>query len=184
MNEDIVLTFDDMSLKREYEKCVLFAYPDPASAMAQAMVRAGVWYNFLAGHAQIPASMANLNGSPWTIFWGHTGPEVHRGMTGTQAQADAQLMKDSQWSQEAVRACVDIKLSREQFTALESLCYNIGVDAFETSTLVRDLNGHLIEAAADQFLVWNKAGGFVSDGLISRRKAERALFILGSDFSA
>ncbi|HFE9915503.1 TPA: lysozyme, partial [Acinetobacter baumannii] len=31
--------------------------------------------------------------------------------------------------------------------------------------------------AADQFLVWNKAGGKVMKGLVRRREAERALFL-------
>lgn len=184
MNEDIVLGFDDLSLKRESERCILFAYPDPESDMARAMVKAGIWYKFLAGNATIPESMANLKASPWTIFWGHTGPEVQRGMTGTQEQADATLVKDSLWSQEAVRACVDIKLSREQFIALDDLAFNIGEHAFENSTLVRLLNGHDIQGAADQFLVWNKSNGKVSSGLVTRRAKERALFILGSDLSA
>ena len=32
-------------------------------------------------------------------------------------------------------------------------------------------------AAADQFLVWDKVAGQVSDGLVRRRAAERALFV-------
>ncbi|WP_244120010.1 glycoside hydrolase family protein, partial [Burkholderia gladioli] len=47
------------------------------------------------------------------------------------------------------------------------------------STLLRMLNASARPAAADQFLVWNRAGGVVSDGLKRRRAAERDLFLTG-----
>ncbi|MGX5874499.1 lysozyme, partial [Burkholderia gladioli] len=49
----------------------------------------------------------------------------------------------------------------------------------EPSTLLRMLNAGARLAAADQFLVWNRAGGVVSDGLKRRRAAERDLFLTG-----
>ena len=63
-----------------------------------------------------------------------------------------------------------------QFDALVCLAYNIGLGNFRTSTLVRKLNAGDIDGAAQQFAVWNKAGGQVMRGLVRRRAAERALF--------
>jgi lysozyme len=79
--------------------------------------------------------------------------------------------------QTAVNDAVNIPLSQNQFDALVSLAYNIGTNAFKTSTLVKYLNALDYKAAADQFLVWNKAGGSVLKGLVRRREAERALFL-------
>ncbi|WP_335876684.1 lysozyme, partial [Acinetobacter baumannii] len=45
------------------------------------------------------------------------------------------------------------------------------------STLLKKLNKGDYQGAADQFLVWNKAGGKVMKGLVRRREAERALFL-------
>ncbi|KRJ11905.1 lysozyme [Acinetobacter nosocomialis] len=58
-----------------------------------------------------------------------------------------------------------------------SLTYNIGSGAFKNSTLLKKLNKGDYQGAADQFLVWNKAGGKVMKGLVRRREAERALFL-------
>ncbi|KQD16250.1 lysozyme [Acinetobacter baumannii] len=68
-------------------------------------------------------------------------------------------------------------LTQNQFDALVSLAYNIGSGAFKGSTLLKLLNKGDYKGAADQFLVWNKAGGKVMKGLVRRREAERALFL-------
>ena len=58
-----------------------------------------------------------------------------------------------------------------------SLTFNIGTIAFKNSTLLKKLNAGDRVGAADQFLVWNKAGGKVLQGLVNRRQAERAQFL-------
>ncbi len=58
----------------------------------------------------------------------------------------------------------------------DTLVYNIGVQAFLESTLLRDLNVGNFTAAALQFLVWNRGGGRVISGLTIRRATERRLF--------
>jgi lysozyme len=45
--------------------------------------------------------------------------------------------------------------------------------------MLRDLNAGHVTAAADQFEVWDKAGGKVVAGLLRRRKAEERLFVNG-----
>ena len=72
---------------------------------------------------------------------------------------------------------MDIAINQNQFDALVSLCFNIGAGNFRSSTLLRVLNAGNLMAAADQFLVWDKVAGQVSDGLVRRRAAERALFV-------
>ncbi|EXA91352.1 phage lysozyme family protein [Acinetobacter baumannii 1267820] len=59
-------------------------------------------------------------------------------------------------------------LAQNQFDALVSLTYNIGSGVFKKSTLLKRLNKGEYQGAADQFLVWNKAGGKVMKGLVRR----------------
>ncbi|MBS1794367.1 MAG: glycoside hydrolase family protein [Acidobacteria bacterium] len=73
-----------------------------------------------------------------------------------------------------------IALTQNQFDALVSLCYNIGVGGFLTSTVLRKLKEGDFKAAAAGFDLWNKGtvGGVKMPlpGLIKRRKEERDLF--------
>jgi len=72
----------------------------------------------------------------------------------------------------------NINLIQNEFDALVSLCFNIGPNAFKNSTLLRRLNSdHSRNLIADQFLVWNKAGGRVLKGLRIRREEEREIFL-------
>jgi GH24 family phage-related lysozyme (muramidase) len=116
-----------------------------------------------------------------TIGVGHTSaagpPTVTKGMTITAAQSDEILSRDLKTFEKGVRAAVKVKLSQNEFDALVSLAFNIGVGAFSKSTLVRKLNAGDRAGAAEQFLVWNKAGGRVLKGLSNRRADERKLFL-------
>lgn len=117
----------------------------------------------------------------WTIGVGHTAargdPIPKKGMVLTPAEVDEVLAKDLTYFEKKVSEVVKVPLNQNQFDALVSLCFNIGEEAFRRSTLVRRLNAKLYQEAADQFLVWNKAGGKVLNGLVNRRKKERALFL-------
>ncbi len=71
---------------------------------------------------------------------------------------------------------VPIPVTQGMFDAMVSLAYNIGTGAFAKSSVVRHLKQGNKEAAADAFLLWNKAGGRVLNGLTRRRQAERRVF--------
>lgn len=68
-------------------------------------------------------------------------------------------------------------LNQNQFNALVSLAYNIGNQAFKTSTLAKkariDPNDPSIP---NEFLRWNKAGGKTVKGLTLRRQKESKLY--------
>ena len=72
---------------------------------------------------------------------------------------------------------ITVGLTQEMIDACISLMYNIGTDAFAGSTLAKKINSQDWCAAADQFLVWNKAKGIEVPGLSTRRKKERTLFL-------
>lgn len=113
----------------------------------------------------------------WTIGWGHTGPEVIEGLVWTQDQADAQFDIDLRdRAENAVSRDVTVFLTSNQFSALCSLCFNIGSGNFGSSTLVRDLNGGNLAAVPAEFLRWDKVNGQPNAGLHRRRVAEAAFW--------
>ncbi len=112
----------------------------------------------------------------WTIGYGHT-KTARPGMTITQAQAEQLLQTDLEEFEAAVTDAAEISLNSDQFSALVSFCFNLGAGSLFESTLLRVLNNGDIQAAANEFPRWNKAGGQALLGLTRRRMAERALFL-------
>lgn len=116
-----------------------------------------------------------------TIGWGTTvypsGKKVNKGDKITLEQAKQYKAHDLARFEKAVNDAVKVPLNQNQFNALVSLAYNIGVSAFTNSTLVKRLNEGNYKAAADQFLVWVNAGGKRMQGLVNRRNKEREVFL-------
>ena len=77
---------------------------------------------------------------------------------------------------EAVDGIINVDLSQNQFDALVIFCYNVGIDAFKRSTLLKLLNDGDYKSVPEQLMRWTKAGGKQSNGLINRRKAEIMLW--------
>lgn len=71
-----------------------------------------------------------------------------------------------------VKRCVTVPLYQHEYEAFVSLTYNIGVNAFCGSTLVRKLNTGDYKGGCKEILRWNRAGGKVLRGLTIRREAE------------
>ncbi|WP_369053383.1 lysozyme [Burkholderia gladioli] len=184
-------------LSQHFENCYLTAYPDPASPLGKALQARGIWYRTLSG-APIPADPAlrALSGAPWTCGWGSTGPDVREGTVWTQATADARHDANLEAAAAIVDRAVTVVLAPHEKAAMVSIVNNVGPGRARSagdpgrdgivvlasgapSTLLRMLNAGARPAAADQFLVWNRAGGVVSDGLKRRRAAERSLFLTG-----
>lgn len=118
----------------------------------------------------------------WTIGYGQTGryygKRVRRGMTTTKAEAHAWLRDHSiKTYEDAVVQAVRVPLNQNQFDALVSFAYNVGVGALKQSTTLRKLNAGDYTGAADALTMWTKCNGKVLAGLVRRRKEERALFL-------
>ena len=79
--------------------------------------------------------------------------------------------------EEQVNKSILLPMTQNQFDAMVLLCYNIGKSGFAKSSVVRNFNLGNIQRAADSFLLWNKAGGRVVQGLVNRRNKERGLFL-------
>lgn len=95
----------------------------------------------------------------------------------TEAVAEFMLRTNVQIYVDAVNKAITKIPTQNQFDAMVSLCYNIGVGNFSKSTLVKKFNQGDIQGTADQFPRWNLAGGKVLQGLVNRRAKERVLFL-------
>lgn len=139
---------EGIALLHHFESCRLVAYPDPGSK----------------------------DGRPWTIGWGHTGPEVKKGLVWTQAQADAAFVRDLEATESLVSQMAP-NASQAEFDAMVSFAYNLGATALRNSTLMKLYKAGDKRGAAEQFLRWNKNDGVIMYGLTKRRTAERSMFL-------
>lgn len=114
----------------------------------------------------------------WTIGWGRT-KNVKAGDTCTQAQADAWLIAEYDAFEKGVLAKCAVKPNAAQLGAMTSLAYNIGLGNFAGSSVLANHNAKRFKDAAAAFKLWNKGGGRVLPGLVRRRDAEAALYLLG-----
>lgn len=119
----------------------------------------------------------------WTIGYGQT-KGVKPGMVWTQQQADDDLLATLTEFGKQVAALVRVALDQNQFDALVSFAYNVGIGNLKSSTLLRMVNAANFAAAHDEFVKWNKAGGKVVVGLTHRRLAEAAVFASNAEDKA
>jgi lysozyme len=117
----------------------------------------------------------------WTIGYGHTGrmhpPRVTPGETCTMTEADLWLENDLSATEIGISADVHVPLTQHQFDALVDLAFNIGLGAFKSSTVLREINTKNYNGAAAALLLWNRAGGKVLQGLVHRRLLEHNWFL-------
>lgn len=112
-----------------------------------------------------------------TIGYGSTGQHVSPGMTVTKEQAEQLLKKDLERFEKGVSDLVKVPLNQNQFDALCSFAFNLGIGNLKSSTLLKKLNASDYIGASKEFERWNRAGGKVLAGLTRRRIAERDLFL-------
>jgi lysozyme len=118
----------------------------------------------------------------WTVGWGHTGPDVHEGMTISEAKARALLKADLKTA--AARLAAKVKpevikaLTEHQYAALLSFVFNVG--AGDGWTIWRRLNAQQLDQIPlelAKFVNGTVGGKKVKiQGLVNRRAAETALW--------
>lgn len=116
----------------------------------------------------------------WTLGVGHTSaagpPAVKPGMEITNAQAMKILANDLVKFENGVDSLVKVPLKQNQFDALVSFAFNVGLGALGKSTLLKKLNAGQYDAVPAELMKWTKAGGKELPGLVRRRRAEAALW--------
>jgi len=120
-----------------------------------------------------------------TIGYGHVILDkdiIGREARITEGEGERLLMQDLKPVMEAVNRLVLHEINQNQFDALCSLAYNIGISAFSASSLLKLVNtaGRGADNARiiRQFRRWVHAGGKMLPGLKNRREAESDLFVL------
>jgi hypothetical protein len=76
-----------------------------------------------------------------------------------------------------VKSAITSPLNDNQFSALVSFAYNVGLGSFRSSSVLRSVNACRFDRVPADLALWVKAGGKVLPGLIRRRAAEAALFL-------
>lgn len=117
----------------------------------------------------------------WTIGYGNItyldGTKVKKGDEITREQADLMFKQTANKFALEVAKLIDVCLTQNQFNALVSLAYNIGIGAFKDSTLLKKVNVNPNdESIRKEFKRWNRAGGKVLNGLTRRRNEEADLY--------
>ena len=115
-----------------------------------------------------------------TICYGATAADgVDFSKTYSKAECEAMLGRDLQKYDAQIKKCIKPEvyaaLPPHRHAALVSLDYNVGPGNFCRSSVVRDLNAGRVQAACNDFLNFNRAGGRVLKGLTARRESERKL---------
>lgn len=116
----------------------------------------------------------------WTLGFGHTAT-ARDGLTVTRSEAEDLLRWDLLPVEDMVRQSALTPLSQNQFDALVSFAYNIGVENFRNSDVLKYLNQGQPVTAALSMHAWRRApvnGRVLTiDALVRRRAAEAALFL-------
>jgi len=95
----------------------------------------------------------------------------------TMKEAELLLELDSNNVASQLSKVIKVKVTDNEFSALVSLVFNIGIGNFISSTLLKKLKNLDYKGAADEFPKWRKSKGKILNGLVRRRAAERALFL-------
>lgn len=123
---------------------------------------------------------AQLPDGRWTIGYGHT-LTAREGAEVSEADAEALLIYDLIAVQHAVNESVYAPLTQNQFDALCSFAFNVGLDNFRRSQVLKRLNAGAHVQAACAMELWRKVDfegeRIVLDALVRRRAAEKALFL-------
>lgn len=139
-----------LNMLKHFESCHLFPYPD------------------IGGVA--------------TIAWGCTHYEDGTRVTLndppiSQARADELLMNKLAEFEKGVAELVKVPVSDNQFSALVSFAFNVGLGSLKKSDLLKHLNNWDYLNAARGFMNWISVNGQPVRGLLRRRLAEATLFI-------
>ena len=95
----------------------------------------------------------------------------------TKEQAEVLLRKELVMIENKMKIMVTKPLSQNQYDALVSFAYNLGINNLKSSTLLKKVNVNPADKSiAKEFMKWVHAGGKVLKGLEIRRKAESDLY--------
>lgn len=130
---------------------------------------------FIKRHEGFRARAYQCPAGVWTIGYGHTRG-VNNGDVITKEQGERFLIQDVQTAEREVNSH-GLIVNQNQFDALVSFVFNVGVGNFSRSTLLRKLKVNTNDSTISyEFSRWKNGGGKVLPGLVKRRKEEAELY--------
>ncbi|WWO60268.1 lysin [Xanthomonas phage SB3] len=117
-------------------------------------------------------------GAPWTICWGHTGPEVYPGLVVTREQCEVWLREDTLKAERGVKRLIRKPIRQGEYDAMVSFVFNVGEGNLQRSTLLQKFNRGDRVGACHQYPYWKYANKMVLEGLVIRRFKERDMCML------
>ena len=144
------MSAEGKKVTKYFESLKLKAYPDPATG-----------------------------GKPWTIGYGHTGPDVYSGLVINEAMADKLLDLDLAKAEAEVNKYAH-NLTQGQFDALVDMVFNMGSGFIRPDNINGDFDdfvasGNLAEMRK-RIPQFRMAAGKVMKGLVRRRATNVALW--------
>lgn len=138
-------------------------------------------YNLIQGFEGLKLNAYKDSAGIPTIGYGNItyidGTKVKMGDKITQEKADETFRYYADKFANQVDAVLTATVNQNQFNALVSLAYNIGIGAFSKSTLLKKVNANSCDSSIKtEFMKWVNSGGRKIQGLINRRTAEASLY--------
>jgi lysozyme len=120
----------------------------------------------------------------WTVGIGHLigdGKQLpdSYNRTFTESEVDELLRKDLVRFERSIGMLIKVPLRQCEYDSLCSFVFNLGCGTLQRSTLRQKLNRGDKEGASKEILKYNKAGGKIVKGLVTRRNDEYQLFLRG-----
>jgi lysozyme len=159
--EKLRINDDGLTVLEEFEGRRPHAYDDGAGNLT-----IGIGHKFT--QEELDSGLVQINGEKVDWRDGLSDRQINR-----LAAQDMQVAAD------AVRTNVRVPLNQQQFNALVSFVFNVGVGAFKSSGALKALNNGDETSFLKRLQLWNKSGGSVSSGLQKRRAFEAAMFQQG-----
>lgn len=125
-------------------------------------------------------------GHPWTVCFGHTGPEVVPGYRRTLEECKELLVKDLDKHADPIEKCVPWLQTApiQVYVASVDLAVNIGSGGFCKSSIASNFNSGNYREGCQRFMLYTKAAGITMPGLVRRRENERRLCLQGLEKAA
>jgi lysozyme len=156
------------------KKIIIMATAIVTSVLAEAASPIDLACNILRKHEGFSDKVYTLNGIKH-IGYGFTSAALVKRQRMTRNEAERELRKiltkDLEYLRTKVRG-----LTANQEAACLSFIYNVGRANFAKSTFLKNLQQRKVVEASNELDRWIYASGKVCRGLVSRRKAEKALF--------
>lgn len=111
-------------------------------------------------------------------YYPDTKQKIQMGDVITLEQAQAMFDKVLRSFEVAVNSMTRDDINQNQFDALVSFAFNVGIGGLQGSTLLKRINKNPndVKGITEAFLMWVYAGGNVVNGLVNRRKKEINLY--------